>query len=663
MNDVLNSSAAVSDAVTLALTDRDLLRRFVLDSDADALAEIVRRHQRLVMAVCRRVVGQAADADDAFQATFLVLARRPHSLRRCRSLSGWLYTVAFRTSCRLVRQRKRTTMAELVDQPPDADPDPLDLIAEASDIAAVDEELNRLPQKYRDVLVMAYFSGQTSQQIADQLAESKGQVDGRLRQARRALRVRLARRGVEFSVVAVTASLAASPAAAVSPALVAGTIDLAAQAAGHAPASADALSRFDSLTAPEITVMSTKVALTGSLAGLLLAAIATAGSLLPAALGQPADSPAAVDGRAEDPTVPDTGEPLIAFLQQDNAGEFGGPQPGAGRAGGGSSGRSQDADPTSQYAGLSSARRRAAAERIRTALAETGPVFAYPGEVPVTEPLRVVHEVVQRENGILLHIVPDYAELSRQGIDALDEIVVRNLDFEGLSLHSALELIFAQTTDPKLDYVIRDEVLLVTTAEAAESEQYMTTEMYDVSRVLPLFTNSDRPTLPAGGGAGSGMSSGFGGDMSAGMGASGLAGGREAPGGGMEAGMGMGSGGYPGAGGGSGMAGGGEMGMDGMMGSGGMPGSGPGGSMPGMGMGMGPGMGPAQRNASVSPGQRLLETLQELTAPTIPWAATGGGGTMSITGSLLMVRQSRRGHEAVVDVLEQLESVAAAGKR
>ncbi len=219
-------------AETQRLSDGVLLRRFVQDADELAFAIIVERHAGLVMSVCRRVVGQSADCDDAFQATFYALSQRPDSIRDCRSLTGWLYSVAWRTSVRLVRLRKRSKMETLPEQVQSSQPDPLDRIAEANDLAALDEELHQLPDKYRHVLVMNYFAQQSSQEIADQLNESKGTIDGRIREGKRMLRVRLARRGVEIGVLAIATTLTQSASASVSPALISSTTQLAKLSSG-----------------------------------------------------------------------------------------------------------------------------------------------------------------------------------------------------------------------------------------------------------------------------------------------------------------------------------------------------------------------------------------------------------------------------------------------
>ena len=253
-------------------SDRDLLRRFIYDGDEASFAAIVERHASLVMSVCRRVVGQSPDVDDAFQATFFALSQRPASIYDCLSLSGWLYSVAWRASVRLVRLRKRTMTQPLPDHVPASEPDPLDVIAQANDLASLDEELNQLPQKFRDVLIMSYFAQQTNQQIADQLNESKGAIDGRIRDARRLLRVRLARRGVEVGVLTVATAYVQSTASAASPALIQKAISLGAPGMVSqelAALNAAEVAQMKLLTSTGVPLMS-KIGLTIA-AGLVLA--------------------------------------------------------------------------------------------------------------------------------------------------------------------------------------------------------------------------------------------------------------------------------------------------------------------------------------------------------------------------------------------------------
>ena len=149
----------------VSVSDRDLLRRFLQDADDAAFAEIVRRHQRLVLGVCRRVIGNDSDVDDAFQATFVTLARKPRSIKKATSLSSWLYTVAWRTSWRLIKKRRKHPVATLTHHPLTEPDDPLDRIANEQDCLVLDEELNDLPGKYREVLVMTYFASQSSQHV------------------------------------------------------------------------------------------------------------------------------------------------------------------------------------------------------------------------------------------------------------------------------------------------------------------------------------------------------------------------------------------------------------------------------------------------------------------------------------------------------------------
>lgn len=249
--------------LTSGLSDRDLLRRFVQDADEAAFTEIVKRHQGLVLGVCRRVIGSHPDVDDAFQATFITLARRPRQIKKTASLSSWLYTVAWRTSWRMVKKRRKHPVEPLSNQPLAEPDDPLQKIASAQDCLVLDEELNGLPAKYKEVLVMTYFSSQTSQQIADQLSVSKGTIDGRIREARNQLRVRLARRGVAIGALAVAAGLSTGKSAVASTTLLESTIQLGAQTLSSSVPGTTDLSHLEPFIHAETAMISTKTILTG----------------------------------------------------------------------------------------------------------------------------------------------------------------------------------------------------------------------------------------------------------------------------------------------------------------------------------------------------------------------------------------------------------------
>ena len=164
--------------------------------DEEAFAAIVRRHGPMVLAVCRRVLGNPTDADDAFQAAFLVLLRKAGTLGTRRPLGPWLHGVAFNTSRRLQRANRRRaanerTVAEL---PERAASEAVSLSFEL--LAILDEELSRLPERYRVPIVLCDLEGLSRRQAAMQLGCPEGTVAGRLAQARALLATRLAARGV-----------------------------------------------------------------------------------------------------------------------------------------------------------------------------------------------------------------------------------------------------------------------------------------------------------------------------------------------------------------------------------------------------------------------------------------------------------------------------------
>ena len=179
-------------------TDADLLERFVAQRDEAAFTALLQRHGPLVLSVCQRVLGNSEDVDDAFQATFLVLVRKAGSIRKYGSVASWLHGVAHRVSLeartRAARRRAHEKRAENMRQA-----DPSDDAATRELRSILDEELERLPQKYRDPLILHYLASKTKEETAQQLGWSEGTVSGRLARARDLLRDRLARRGVVLS--------------------------------------------------------------------------------------------------------------------------------------------------------------------------------------------------------------------------------------------------------------------------------------------------------------------------------------------------------------------------------------------------------------------------------------------------------------------------------
>jgi RNA polymerase sigma factor (sigma-70 family) len=213
---------SVSLQSDLALTDAQLLERFVARRDEPAFAALVVRHGPMVLGVCRRLVRDAQEAEDAFQATFLVLARKAAVIQRQPLLAGWLYGVAYRVAVRL---RGRTVFRRTREER-DVD---LTTLAAADDGGYSDmrplvhEEVGRLPDKYRSAVVLCYLEGKTNEEAALQLRWPVGTVKSRLARARELLRTRLTRRGVTLSAGLLTTALVANKASA-SPALVDATI-------------------------------------------------------------------------------------------------------------------------------------------------------------------------------------------------------------------------------------------------------------------------------------------------------------------------------------------------------------------------------------------------------------------------------------------------------
>src|SRR5438552_913993 len=173
--------------------DSVLLERFVTANDRDAFELLIARYGPMVLGTARRLVADTHDAEDVFQAVFLSLARLAKSIRRGRALPAWLHKTTCRVAAKLRANRRvpATPPPERYEQC-----DPAAALVWREVCAALDEELQRLPERLRSPLVLCYLSGLTRDEAAKQLGWTLGTLKRRLEEGRKALRVRLERRGI-----------------------------------------------------------------------------------------------------------------------------------------------------------------------------------------------------------------------------------------------------------------------------------------------------------------------------------------------------------------------------------------------------------------------------------------------------------------------------------
>jgi RNA polymerase sigma factor (sigma-70 family) len=213
----------LADAKNVKLvSDDELIDSFCKLKDESAFAELVRRHGPMVGRVCRTVLPNHHDAEDAFQATFMVLARKAESVRRTHALCGWLYRVAYRTALR-ARHRGKPLSIPQAAAPVYVASDPVLDLSVRELHKTLYEELDRLATKYRLPLVLCHLEGMSQEEAANRLGWTSGMVRGRLNRGRAELRKRLTRRGL--ALTAALWSWEAMPVqAALSGALVAATV-------------------------------------------------------------------------------------------------------------------------------------------------------------------------------------------------------------------------------------------------------------------------------------------------------------------------------------------------------------------------------------------------------------------------------------------------------
>lgn len=210
-------------------SDAALLEKFLDAREEAAFAALVRRHGPMVMGVCRRVLGNAHDAEDAFQATFFVLARKAASVSPRTQVANFLHGVAYRCALavRTARARRHAHEVQAVASKPESRTTDPELLA------LLDSEINRLPAKYRLPILLCDLGGKSRRQTAAELGWREGTVAGRLARARALLTRRLKRHCAALTVAALAALLAGEAGRELSAASVLAAVKVGTAAAGH----------------------------------------------------------------------------------------------------------------------------------------------------------------------------------------------------------------------------------------------------------------------------------------------------------------------------------------------------------------------------------------------------------------------------------------------
>lgn len=288
------------DPNVLQLSDCDLLLQFRNQQDEAAFHTLLHRHGPMVLEVCRGVLGNEADVEDAFQATFLILARKAASIRKTASLGSWLHGVAHRTALK-ARLQSATRQKNEVHAPVRVITEPDDLTwREVRQV--LHEELTRLAERYRGPLVACYLAGKTQDEAAAQLGVAKSTLKERLEHGRSLLRARLVQRGLGPAAILIAAAWPSAAFASVPVALAASTVK-----AAHLIACGQATTTVVSTKAAALTegVLKTMLLTKLKFAVLLTLALAAVGAGLTRLSAPAAEPPKAANAKPES-TKPST---------------------------------------------------------------------------------------------------------------------------------------------------------------------------------------------------------------------------------------------------------------------------------------------------------------------------------------------------------------------
>ncbi len=482
------------DGTVSGLSEGELLDRFVRARDEAAFEAIVTRHGPMVLGVCRRLLRDPNDVDDAFQATFLVLVRKAGTLRSRELLGNWLYGVAYRVANRArvvaTRRAARTPLGSEAVQESAAIPRP-----EPEPLPWLHEEVRRLPEKYRILVLLCYFEGLSHEEAAHRLGCPIGTVKGRLARAREMLRKRLVRRGVampggELSLVVGRVAVP-EPLQAVTLRTARAFLGLGGSYVVPLPVAnlVDGVLRIMMLTHAKSAGLAVLTAL-GITTGLVLAEGQSAGR--PGGVPIPPE-PSKAEAQSQPP-----GPQQKALREPAGAGLMSGIMRKERRSGsveatslpenprGGFGGASEIEERASEYFtsektinGMSrEARLRLTIAELGTAVTEWGKnpandrawkcldqplTLSFPKPTPLSEVLKFVRSKMTGPNGALpIYVDPQALQEAGNTIDS--EVAI---DLEGVPLRTSLRLMLKQLG---LAYCVRDGVLIISSVEGVREE-------------------------------------------------------------------------------------------------------------------------------------------------------------------------------------------------
>ncbi len=439
--------------------DARLLKSFVVSGNREALRVIIERYGAMVMTICKRATAQHADAEDAFQATFLILVQRAGKIRKQKSLAGWLFQVARRTAVRArQRQRNRRELTVFSDQEPISNQNLFAEIAQEFEAEQIDIVLAGLPEKYRDPLVMFHFQQMSVSEICEAMNSTQGSVEGLLKRGRSELKRRLQQAGITLSSFAIVTLLSQSQIQA-GQSCSAGLIDQTVSALAESTKLTTTFPEsIEQLAQQEWMPMLTKSAIAKSIliTSAALSIAIMAGSAF--VVGEPPKGESAIntqlrlEGNA--PTSDASDDDIVTddlTVNEKQATEE-------------NTAKKTAKKPTEN-------RSDAWKEKFRQALKEETN-FEF-----IETPLSDVTQLIGEQHGINIRL--DTLALEEAGIPT-DEPV--NLIISGISLQSALNIMFENMPNEELDYILEDEVMKITTR--AKADELLEVRFYPIPKGL-----------------------------------------------------------------------------------------------------------------------------------------------------------------------------------